>query len=292
MKTLVKYILLCSIILLLSCSGDTDNITQENNLVFSSTPIKTIDHNKEYKYQITINDNTTSYSVNLPSWLTFNANTNIISGTADWVNVGKNFNITITAISNSGSATQSYNLSVLLGEIICNQNFGDPQESPYILPWNAGEEYKLIQSYCPSNPAWGHHNWFAYDFEMPIGTTILASRAGEVIAVRELNPDVSDCSGGKENFVFILHADGTVMSYVHLKQNSVAVNTGESVEQGQILGLSGNSGCSSGPHTHIALFKDRTNFDRQSTIPFNYSNTNGSLDSNNGLLQDKLFSAL
>lgn len=118
---------------------------------------------------------------------------------------------------------------------------------------------------------------------MNIGETVLASRGGQVIAVQESNPDVPSCAGGRENYVFIRHNDGTVMSYVHLRQNGVDVTQGQVVNAGDVLGQSGNSGCSSGPHLHVALFRDGTNYDRQSTLPFNYSNAEGELDANNGL---------
>ena len=179
------------------------------------------------------------------------------------------------------------------GEIMCNQDFGNPNQSPYILPFLVGKEYLLSQSYCPANPNWGHHNWFAYDFDMPNRDTIIASWSGTVLAVKEDNPNIGgDCSGGKENFVFIQHGDGTVMSYVHLITDGALVEKGDFVRQGQPIGLSGNSGCSAGPHLHVALFKDRTNYDRQSTIPLNYKNAQGPTDSNNGLVFNKQYKAM
>jgi len=195
-------------------------------------------------------------------------------------------------IACSSSETEPIVPKAPRGEIECNSFFGDPAKSLYVLPFKAGEQFTINQSYCPPNPGWGHANWFAYDFKMSIGNTIIASRAGQVIAAQDHNPDVSDCSGGKENWVFIVHNDGTVMQYVHLQQNGLQVEKGESVTQGQIIGLSGNSGCSSGPHTHVALFKDGTNYDRQSTIPFNYKNAEGPLDKNNGLMFNQTYKAL
>lgn len=302
LKLIMKDILLVSIFLIIySCSSNSDENTPGpepeivSTIKFISSPQKTTDHNRIYRYslrtEITDGDEVT-YKVSIPSWLNFNVEQNLISGVADWGNVSRNFNISVTATNNIDEVTQSYQLEVKLGEIICNQNFGDPDMSEYILPFQEGESYEVNQSYCPTNTTWGHHDWFAYDFDMPFNTNIIASRSGEVIASQDHNPDVSDCSGGKENWVFILHDDGTVMQYVHLKQNSIVVNKGDLVEQGQYLGLSGNSGCSSGPHTHVALFKDRTNYDRQSTIPLNYKNAEGSLDTNNGLIYKERYKAL
>ena len=184
-------------------------------------------------------------------------------------------------------------MRVNLGEIICDSEFGDPSLSEYILPFEVGEEFLIIQGNCPPNPNWGHHNTFAYDFDMQIGDQIIASRAGTVIFTQNDKPDnVLNCGGGTANWIFIEHEDGTVMQYVHLMQGGVQVNVGQEVEQGETLGLSGNSGCSSGPHLHTNLFRDRTNFDRQSSLPFNYSNAEGKLDGNNGLIGEETYRAL
>ena len=44
---------------------------------------------------------------------------------------------------------------------------------------------------------------------------------------------------------------GTYLVIAHLKQGSVRVKTGESVEEGQVIGECGNSGNTSEPHIHI-----------------------------------------
>ena len=62
-------------------------------------------------------------------------------------------------------------------------------------------------------------------------------------------------------------------------------------QRGQPIGLSGDSGCSSGPHLHVALFRDRTNFDARSSLPLNYRNADGPLDPRQGLVYDALYRA-
>lgn len=295
--TAVVYILVC-----LACSEESvntdpiDNNTSNLSIRFTSIPITAIDHNREYNYNLrtglTEGDTTIFFNLKIPNWLSYNLENNSISGLADWENVNEVFNVSLQATNKIDTIQQSFSIEVKLGEIICDSSFGDPEQSEYILPFKTGESYLVNQSYCPSNPAWGHHNWFAYDFEMDIGQEIIASRGGEVIAIQSHNPDVADCSGGKENWVFVLHDDGTVMQYVHLQQDGIKVSKGQMVSQGELLGISGNSGCSSGPHTHIALFRNRTNYDRQSTIPFNYKNANGPLDGNNGLVHNEIYTAL
>ena len=56
--------------------------------------------------------------------------------------------------------------------------FGDPAESPYVLPYPVGRSYRLAQAYC--YPRGGHRNQLAYDFDMPIGEPVVAARAGVV----------------------------------------------------------------------------------------------------------------
>ncbi|WP_267643816.1 M23 family metallopeptidase [Haloarchaeobius amylolyticus] len=61
------------------------------------------------------------------------------------------------------------------------------------------------------------------------------------------------------NHVVIEHADGEYSMLAHLKQGSVAVEPGEEVTRGQVVGECGNSGFSSEPHLHFQLM-DSQNF--------------------------------
>jgi len=55
------------------------------------------------------------------------------------------------------------------------------------------------------------------------------------------------------NAVIVSHADGTDTQYWHMKRNSVAVSTGDTVATGDTLGFVGSSGISTGPHLHFAV---------------------------------------
>lgn len=289
-------------ILLQSCnSGDSIEPAADEemnkSLSISGTPEAQVDHNRAYIFEIdgekTEGDTIIYFDFNLPSWLDYDVETSTISGVAGWELVDRVFSLSFHATNHIDTVAKSWTVQVNEGEIICNQPFGDPLDSEYILPYKKGESYEIIQSYCPSNPNWGHFKTFAYDFEMAIGDTVIASRGGEVIATQNSRPDnVLNCGGGTANWVFILHDDGTVMQYVHLKQGSVRVSVGEDVKQGDVIGLSGNSGCSSGPHTHVSLFRERGQYGPNDTLPFNYKNAQGSLDENNGLSQNEWYEAI
>jgi hypothetical protein len=170
----------------------------------------------------------------------------------------------------------------------CFQSFGDAGTSAYVLPFQVGATQTLIQSYCPTNPQWGHYDWLAYDFDTQIGDTIVASRAGSVLFVQEGFQDATRVCG-QENFVFVEHDDGTVIHYMHLTVQGALVEVGDRVEQRQPIGLSGDSGCSSEPHVHVALFRNRSSFNKENTVPLNYRAAEGPVDSLGGLVQGRMY---
>lgn len=169
--------------------------------------------------------------------------------------------------------------------------FGDPGESPYVLPYPPGRSYRLVQAYC--YPYGGHRDQLAYDFEMPIGDDVTAARAG---VVRKVRQDLSDTGGesdpGQHNHILILHADGTVALYGHLKQHSVAVEEGQEVAQGQRIAASGNSGNTLGePHLHFGVYEFWPATERFD-VPVNFRNTDGPLDDRRGLVPGNTYPAL
>lgn len=145
--------------------------------------------------------------------------------------------------------------------------YPEASTSPYVVPWPSGTSQKVDQGNCGPASHYGSSK-YAYDFSMPIGTNIVATRAGVVLEVVEDRSDGNGCSSG-ENHVYIIHADGTVAQYLHLTQNGSLVAVGDSVTQGQVIALSGNSGCSAGPHLHFEVV---ANADSNISIPVTFSN--------------------
>ncbi len=108
-----------------------------------------------------------------------------------------------------------------------------------------------------NNGAFSHfdENEFAYDFTVAKGTDVIAARGGTVVVVvDEFGDGAPDAALANEaNFVIVDHGAGTFDSYFHLDRGGMAVSVGDNVAKGDVLGTSGNSGFSSGPHLHFAV---------------------------------------
>lgn len=160
---------------------------------------------------------------------------------------------------------------------------------PYTLPYTG--RFKVTQgfagkiSHLADTPA-----EYAIDWAMPEGTEVLAARGGEVIALRadvKVNTyspeiDATLASEGNDprffvNFVTIKHADGTCGLYLHFQPNGVLVSLGQKVKAGDVIGHSGNTGFSKGPHLHFQVFcsVDGT---RSRTMPFQFKLPSGTME--------------
>lgn len=140
----------------------------------------------------------------------------------------------------------------------------------YLLPHAANKRYPIVQGYNGGFSHWGASK-YALDFSMPVGTPVHAARKGTVVDVVEKN-----WRGGSSrryakyaNYVVILHEDGTTGEYYHLAQWGANVKVGEFVEAGELIGYSGNTGFSSMPHLHFAVYKAKSHGDYQS-IPVKF----------------------
>jgi LysM repeat protein len=93
----------------------------------------------------------------------------------------------------------------------------------------------------------GLHGYNAVDIGAPKNTPILASAAGTVIIAK--NND--GWNGGYGNYVVIQHENGTQTLYAHA--NDLLVSVGDSVSQGQNIGLVGRTGEATGYHLHFEV---------------------------------------
>ena len=92
----------------------------------------------------------------------------------------------------------------------------------------------------------GLHGFNGVDLAAPTGTPIYASAEGTVIVARS-----SGYNGGYGSYMVISHPNGTQTLYAHASK--VSVSQGDTVVKGEIIGLVGNTGKSTGPHVHFEI---------------------------------------
>jgi murein DD-endopeptidase MepM/ murein hydrolase activator NlpD len=110
---------------------------------------------------------------------------------------------------------------------------------------------------------WSSGSHTGVDFLVPVGTAVHAVAAGTVVSAGD--------DGGYGTDVLLRHADGSYTLYGQLSQALVAA--GQTVTEGQEIGLSGESGNTTGPNLH---FEVRTTPDYGSDIdPLAYLREHG-----------------
>lgn len=122
----------------------------------------------------------------------------------------------------------------------------------YHLPFAKGKRFLLIQAY---NSKMSHQGELSLDFKMKKGSKICAARSGVVTSMREDSDrgGLGDQYMNDGNFIIIRHNDGSKAMYWHLQKDGVLVNEGDTVQAGQHIGFSGNTGYSAFPHLHFQL---------------------------------------
>jgi murein DD-endopeptidase MepM/ murein hydrolase activator NlpD len=83
------------------------------------------------------------------------------------------------------------------------------------------------------------------DYAAPTGAPVVAAASGTVISA------TYDASNGR--MVRIRHASGYESYYLHLSKFAAGIRAGVHVDQGQTIGLVGQSGLATGPHLHYGL---------------------------------------
>ena len=164
--------------------------------------------------------------------------------------------------------------------IECDWTVGDidaahDDDQVYVFPYANGARYRLIQTYGSSLSHTGLEQ-YALDFYMKVGTPVHAARGGIVARIEESND--KGCwergCGAYANFVVILHDDGTTGEYYHLQKNGALVDVGQSVSAGQQIALSGNTGHTTTPHLHFAVYR-AASWGRTESIPVRFQSVDG-----------------
>ena len=157
--------------------------------------------------------------------------------------------------------------------------FPDSSSAPYVLPYAVGSQFHVSRTFDHYLPSNGGVGLYAVDVLMPIGTPVHAIGAGVVVATEERFSD-DDHADYHENWVMVRHADGTIARYIHLTTNGALVSAGDVVSEGHVVGLSGNSGASHGPHLHLDVQQCGPNLPPRyndppcgMTVPLSFRNT-------------------
>jgi murein DD-endopeptidase MepM/ murein hydrolase activator NlpD len=110
--------------------------------------------------------------------------------------------------------------------------------------------FQITQPFGPSTvtlePPYGPYKHFhtGVDLAAALGTPVMAAAGGIVVAV-------GHTSTGYGNYVVIAHGGGIATLYGHLLQTNA--NIGDPVVRGQVIGVEGSTGFSTGPHLHFEL---------------------------------------
>ena len=130
-----------------------------------------------------------------------------------------------------------------------------------VLDWNCG-----MRTYDQPN-GYNHRGTDIVSFPFPWtrmdrnDVDVVASAAGTIVYRADGNFDRNCGAPGQPvNTVHVLHDDGSVAIYLHLKNGSVTrKGVGDKVEKGEYLGVPGSSGVSNIPHVHLELYDSNGN---------------------------------
>ena len=132
----------------------------------------------------------------------------------------------------------------------------EPATDGFFLPLECGKTATISQGNFGEFSHQGQ-SAHAFDFSLGSGSPLVAIAGGTVSHLYADTMPGDPCydGGGMEcidaaNFVTLLHVDGTASIYGHLGE--VHVGLGEFVTRGAVVGLSGSTGWSTGPHAHVA----------------------------------------
>ncbi|HAE36880.1 MAG: Peptidase, M23 family [Candidatus Nomurabacteria bacterium GW2011_GWF2_35_66] len=101
----------------------------------------------------------------------------------------------------------------------------------------------------PFGARWGRFH-YGIDFRAKVGTPVMAMATGTVLGTGDTDTACKGASFGK--WVFIKYNNGLSSTYGHL--SSISANVGDKVSSGDVVALSGNTGSSTGPHLHVAVY--------------------------------------
>lgn len=160
---------------------------------------------------------------------------------------------TLSPIDSTSSYQIATRMTRLFGDAFAQVNTATVQ-----LPFQNGQRIAIGQAFGSTLTT--HQDaklQHAVDFEMPENSPVIAVRDGVVVETvvgyqaGGLDPQLAE----QANMVKLQHADGTSSIYAHLSPSTPKLFVGQEIKAGVMIGLSGNTGYSSGPHLHFCVSK-------------------------------------
>jgi murein DD-endopeptidase MepM/ murein hydrolase activator NlpD len=139
----------------------------------------------------------------------------------------------------------------IIGSPLANYN----STTNYLPPIAPDASFQISQAFGGSFSHTDEQNKYAVDIVMPVGTPVYAARSGIVLEAEDdfYKSGANKAYSSEANNIRILHDDGSMAIYAHLELEKARVYPGLEVTAGQLIGYSGNTGFSSGPHLHFAV---------------------------------------
>lgn len=149
------------------------------------------------------------------------------------------------------------------------------EQATYSLPFAKGEQYPVSQAFGGEFSHNDKQNQYAVDIVMPVNTPVYSARTGVVMEVENdyYKSGTKKAYKSRANSIRILHDDGSMAIYAHLALEKAQVYSGLKVSAGQLIGYSGNTGFSSGPHLHFAV--QLNNGMELVSVPFKFMGADG-----------------
>ncbi|MFT6870170.1 MAG: murein DD-endopeptidase MepM/ murein hydrolase activator NlpD [Polaribacter sp.] len=101
-------------------------------------------------------------------------------------------------------------------------------------------------------------SWYQFQNDL---SEVIAAAPGTIIYKNDGEFDMScNFNSNEWNAIYVRHSDNSIAWYGHLKNGSLnAKNIGDTVNEGEYLGVIGSSGNSTGPHLHFEVYDSTSN---------------------------------
>ncbi len=172
------------------------------------------------------------------------------------------------------SANESWSYTYSSRYVLGKPNARHLTGKPYGLPFGEVKQYVISQAYEGKRSHQTPATKYAIDIDMPEGSNVFAMRSGHVMEItrERLNENKKSVPALQ---IRILHQDGTMGLYAHLKEGSITVRERQRVQRGQLIAASGPSYKEKvKPHLHFAV--QRNAGMQLESIPFQLLGYSGS----------------